>query len=136
MSIKDVLTGEFDHLITRLEGEGHALAARFRALHGKLADAAPKVESEARTDAEHVVQDAVAAATPIVEEAVHDAKTVQADATLAVVHAGEHVLSSDALNHATPGEVLASVPAAPAEPAPAPTADAAPAPASAAEVTP
>jgi hypothetical protein len=136
MSIKDTLTGEFDHLITRLEAEGHALAARFRAFHGKLVAAEPKVEAKAKTDVEAVEHDAEAAAAPVVAEAVHDAKTTATDARQAVVHAGEYVLSNDALDRLAPA---AETPAAPAaaspETAATPTATDA-GPAAAAEVTP
>ena len=134
MSIKDALTGEFEHLIMRLEAEEHALAARFRALHGKLIEAAPKVEAEAEADVKTVARDADAAAAPVVAEAVHDAKTVAGDATTAVVHAGEYVLGSDAVNRIAPDAAPPAVPAKSPDTAAASTTEGGPA--AAAEVKP
>jgi hypothetical protein len=134
MSIKEALTGEFENLIMRLEGEGHALAARFRALHDKLIEAAPKVEAEADADAKTIAHDADAAAAPVVAETVHDAKTVAGEATTAVIHAGEYVLSSDAVNRIAPDAAPPAAPAASPDTAAASTTDGGPA--AAAEVKP
>ncbi len=97
MGVAEDLLGEGHNLITRLEDTEHELAAAFRAWFGRLTGRLPALETEAATDAEHVVRDAETAAAPPVAEAVHDSEHVAEQAVGAQSAAPDAAPATDAV---------------------------------------